>query len=193
MIAVQVPQIRIQSQLAQIGMSQTFASLDIQQPQADVMIKQPSANMSLKAPSGELLIDQSQAWEEANLIATWRSIEKHASKGLQAAAEGTSRRANQGDQLMKIEHPSNPIIDQAQENGFSKQKSISLQYIPSPFAVKVDYIPANVQVDVHTEDPIIEATPRRPVVDFEPSVIDIYMKQNASLDIEFTNIYSTTV
>ncbi|HLS06695.1 MAG TPA: DUF6470 family protein [Bacillota bacterium] len=190
---MQVPQIRIHSQFAKIGMNQQFASLNIQQPKADVTIKQPAAKMGIKSPLGELTIDQSQAFAEANLMTTWRLIEKQAARGQQAATEGTARRASQGDELMKIENQNDPIIHQAHENGSRQQKSISLKYIPSPLSVNINYVPADVQLDVQTEAPIIQASPNKPVIDFEPSVIDIYMKQDASLDIDFVNHFQATV
>src|SRR5690625_7522248 len=73
---MQVPQIRIHSQFAKIGMNQQFASLNIQQPKADVTIKQPAAKMGIKSPLGELTIDQSQAFAEANLRSEERRVGK---------------------------------------------------------------------------------------------------------------------
>src|SRR5690625_774014 len=115
---MQVPQIRMESQLARIGMHQQFASLSIEQPKADVNIEQHQAKMNISAPLGQLSIDQTQAWEEAHLMSTPRLIEKQSQEAMQAVAEGTARRAEQGSQLMKIEHKEDRIVQQAMENGF---------------------------------------------------------------------------
>lgn len=192
-INVRVPQIRMQSQFAKIGMEQQFASLNIQQPKADLTIEQHHAKMAIEAPQGELIIDQSQAWEEVNLMSTPRLIEKQGAEGLQAAAEGAARRAEQGDELMKIEQTNHPTYSQALENGFRQQKSLSLKYIPSPFAVKIDYIPAEVHIEFITQAPTIVAVQNRPIIDFEPSVLNIYMEQYESLEIDYENLFSTTV
>ncbi|HLS20572.1 MAG TPA: DUF6470 family protein [Bacillota bacterium] len=190
---MRVPQIRMQSQFAKIGMEQQFASLNIQQPKADLKIEQHHAKMSIEAPKGELIIDQSQAWEEANLMSTPRLIEKQGAEGLQAVAEGAARRAEQGDELMKIEQSNNPIYNQALENGFQQQKTLSLKYMPSPFSVKIDYIPADVHIEFIAQAPTIEAVPNKPIIDFEPSVLNIYMEQYESLDIDYENLFSITV
>lgn len=190
---MKVPQIRIQSQFAQIGMEQQLSKIYIQQPKADLSIEQHHAKMVMETKKGELVIDQTQAWEEANLMSTIRLIKKQATEGLQAVTEGTARRAEQGTELMKIEQNHDAIYKQSLENGFKQQKTVSLKYIPSSFSVKIDYIPTEVHIDFITERPTIEATPNRPIIDFERGYINIYMEQYESLDIDVVNLFSTTV
>lgn len=190
---MQFPQIRMQSGFARIGMKQQFASLNIEQPKADLVMEQHQAKMEISAPTGQLNIDQTQAWEEAHLMSTPRLIEKQGQEAIQRAAEGTARRAEQGSQLMSIEQDVDMVVQQAMENGFYQQKDLSLTYIPSPFSVKIDYIPAEVDIEVTTQSPTIDITPNKPIINFEQSVLDIYIEQYESLEIDYVNLFSTTV
>src|SRR5690625_3396033 len=190
---MKVPQIRMESQLARIGMQQQFASLKIEQPKADINVEQQAAKLEISAPLGQLIIDQSQAWEETHLMSTPRLIEKQGQEAIQIAAEGTARRAEQGTQLMKIEQDIDLIVQHAQENGFRQQKTLSLKYMPSPFSVKIDYIPADVDLEVTTESPTINTKPNKPIISYEQGILDIYMEQYESLDIDYVNLFSTTV
>lgn len=75
-----------------------------------------------------------------------KSIAKNAQAGEQAAAQGTARRARQGNALMRIENSADPIKAQAMENAFSEQKRLGITFIPSTFAVKTSYEPADLDI-----------------------------------------------
>jgi len=187
---MQVPQIRKESQMAKIGIEQTNSQIEMEQPTANLSIEQPSADMTMQTIKGTLTIDQTQAWEEMNLMSTMRHIEKFAQEGMQAVQEGTGRRAEQGTQLIDIHQNTNMIAEQAVQNGSRPMKQLSVGYIPSPFAVKVHYEPGEVQIDVQENKPIIEATIRKPEITFHRGNVNIFMEQYANLTIDYENIYS---
>ncbi|WP_152655249.1 DUF6470 family protein [Oceanobacillus sp. CFH 90083] len=185
---MEIPQIRIYSQLAKIKIQTDPAQLHILQPAGDLTIRQPKAEVSMRTRPGRLSIDQSQAWEEMNLLSAKKSIAKNAQAGQQAAAEGTARRARQGDALMRIENHTESIKVQAIENGFSRQKRLGLTFIPSTFAVKTSYQPAELEIQVQTHRPIIEGRANRPVMQYTPGSIKTSLAQRPELTIEVVNI-----
>lgn len=187
---MQFPQIRMESQMARIGLQQTNSFLEIEQPKADLSIEQPKAELSMETVKGKLTIDQTQAWEEMNLMNTFRLIEKFAQEGKQAALEGTSRRAEQGAQLIDIHRNVDIIAEQAVENGSRPYKQLSIKYIPSPFAVKIDYEPGEVMIDVTEKKPNIDVQVRKPEITFHRGGVEIYMEQYPELKIDFENLYS---
>lgn len=187
---MKMPQIRLTSQLAQIGMQQIKGKQYIEQPKADLSIQQPKAEMSIQSKPAKLTIDQTQAWEETNLMSTPRHIEKFAHEGLTAALEGAGRRAEQGTELMKIEQQGNPIVEQAIRNGYQQMKPISMKYIPSPFAVKINVEPAELQIDTMINKPNIQAIPQKPIHHYERGSLQIYMEQYEQLQIDFVNLFS---
>lgn len=190
---MKLPQIRMEAQWGQIGIETTRGYQEIRQPKADLSVEQPSADMSIRSPKGRLTIDQTKAFEEANLMSTRRNIEIHSKRSLQKVAEGAARRAQQGDQLMKIENHSDPIVEQAKINGFTQKKDISLKYIPSPLSVKTNYEPGELQIDVQPNKPIIQATRRYPEHTYVRGDLNIYMKQYNYLEIDVVNLFSETV
>lgn len=186
---MQVPQIRIQSKMAQIHIETTDARIQITQPQAELHIQQPKAQVSIRTTPGKLEIDQTQAWEDMNLMHISKRNKKFAQEGKNALMQGVARRAQEGDQLMKIEHGGNPIVSQAMQNSQDTMKSLGIQFIPSSFSVKTNYQPAEVHIGVQTNQPIIEARAKKPEISYEPGTVDTSLKQRQSLEISFTNLF----
>lgn len=185
---MKLPQIRIQSQMAQIQIQKTDAQQKISQPKAELTIQQPKAVVNIETTPGKLTIDQTQAWEDMNLMHISKRIKKYADDGKAAVLQGIARRAQQGNELMRIENDGNPLMSQAVQNGHDQQKSLGITFIPSHFSVKTDYQPADVNINVQVNKPIIEATPRKPQFEYQPGKVETSLKQREQLDIRFTNL-----
>ncbi|MEK4297867.1 DUF6470 family protein [Oceanobacillus sp. FSL W8-0428] len=184
---MEIPQIRMHSQQAKIQIHTEPAQVHISQPSGDLTIRQPAAEISMRTKPGRLNIDQSQAWEDMNLLSPKKSIAKNAKAGQQAVLQGTARRARQGDALMRIENNSDPIKTQALENGFTQQKRLGLTFIPSTFAVKTSYQPAELDIQVRTNKPIIEGKINKPIIQYTAGRIETSLAQRQELTIEVVN------
>lgn len=183
------PQLHMESKMGRIRIEQTPASVEIKQHKAHQSIEQPKAEMTIRTTKGKMNIDQSQAWEERNLMSTIRMNEIHAQEGLKAVQEGTARRAEQGAQLIKIEQNINVIAEQAIENGHPKMKTLSIKYVPSPFAVKINYEPGELHIDVEPRKPIIDVEINKPEISFTRGTVKIDMEQYPQLDIYVVDLY----
>lgn len=190
---MQLPQIRLQSQMAQISIKQYQGKQEIRQPQADMSIQQPKAEITMKTTPSKLRIDQTEAWEDMNMMHISKRIEKFANDGYRGWLDGIEKRVRQGAELMKIEDKGNPIGSQAVENGFDGMKTLGIEFIPSQFAVNIQYEPAKLQIDTKVNKPIMEATPKRPEHRYERGTVDIGMRQYNDLDIDFVNLFSESV
>ncbi|WP_308418970.1 DUF6470 family protein [Virgibacillus oceani] len=177
------------SQKAMIAIQQTPGRQEIQQPRAELSIQQPKAEISMSTTPSKLRIDQTQAWEDMNLMHIFKRIEKFANDGHQGLMEGIARRVRQGDELMKIENKGNPIAGQAIENGFDQMKSLGIKFIPSMDAVKIHYQPSDLKIDVKVNKPRIEAEAHKPLHEYHRGNVSISMKQFSNLDINFANLY----
>lgn len=185
---MELPQIRMQSQFAKIAMETEPARVHIQQPKAEMSMEQPKADVQIRQKLGKLTIDQSQAWRDMNLLNVYESIEEYAQLGKEGLLEGLARISRQGDELMKIEHGGNPIAAQAEENGFDPPKEFNIGWIPSVFAVKINYEPGKADIQVNPQKPRISVTPRKPEIHYDPGHVETYMKQYANLQIDFENL-----
>lgn len=190
---MQMPQIQMQSQMAQITIEQSAGKQEIRQPKADLSIQQPTSDVSIQTTPSRLTIDQTQAWEDVNLMSTARLIEKSSQEGQSGLFEGMSRRAEQGSELMKIEAGGDAIVQQAIVNGHNQMKMIGMKYIPSHFAVKINYQPSEVHIDAQANRPIIEARANSPEHTYDPGMVDIRIKNYQQLDIDFTNLFSESI
>jgi len=185
-----IPQIRMQSQMAQIEISQTAAKQTMKQPAAEMSIQQPEASLSIQTTPSRLQIDQTQAWEDMNIMHIMRRNEKFAEEGLQAVQEGMAKKAEQGRELMMIENEGTPIIDQAITNSKDPEKQLGITFIPSPFSVKIHFEPSDVEIDAQVNKPVIEVERNYPQIHYEPGSVDIRMKQFQELNIDFINLYA---
>ncbi|WP_079710764.1 DUF6470 family protein [Paraliobacillus ryukyuensis] len=183
-----LPQIRINSQPALISIQTNNAQQSIQQPKATQQISQPKADVQIEKTPSKLTIDQTQAWNDMGLKSTIVAQEDAAREGYQKVMQGIARRTRQGEQLMKIENNSKPIPNQAIENGHRKQKSFNIGWIPSVFSVSTDYRPAEIDISVQVNQPIINHTPNKPVFQYQRGAVETGIRQEADLQIDFENL-----
>ncbi|MBB6453627.1 hypothetical protein HNQ94_002076 [Salirhabdus euzebyi] len=185
---MKLPQIRLQSQMAKIEMNTINGTQSIEQPKAVQTIEQPSAEVTMKRTPSKLTIDQSQAWRDMGLFTPIESGYENARLGKAGVQEGTSRRAIQGDQLMRIENGGNPIVDQAITNGYRPEKTLGIRWVPSSFAVKTSYEASKLHIEVNKNKPIVNVQPQKPIVDFSPGKVETSMKQYAEIEIDYAHV-----
>ncbi|MEM5016190.1 DUF6470 family protein [Metabacillus indicus] len=180
-----IPQIRLESRFAKIGIETVNAKLSIEQKPADLSIQQPKAELSIRTTPGKLTIDQSKAREDVDLKHISKRIEEAADMGRQDLLSGIARRIRQGDEQMRIENGGRPLTAQAKANSERPEKQFNIGFIPSHFSVKLAYQPAEVKIDVKTNDPIIESTTNKPIMDYEAGDVNIHLAERNQLKIDF--------
>src|SRR5699024_10951371 len=178
------PTLTMHSQMGRIAMQSTSSRQQLSQPQADVTIEQPAAQLRIQTKKPSLHIDQTEAFADAGLKSVKRMIAEQAQQGYQAVLQGMGRRAAQGAALMKIEHGGNVIAQQAETNAYQNLKHIGLEYIPSPFSVQIHYESGDVDIQVTTHKPRIDAIARPPQMAHQRGDLSIYMAQHPSLQID---------
>lgn len=190
---MQLPQIRLESQLASIGMRQLPGNQEIRQPKAEMSIQQPKAHLSIETTKPKLTIDQTKAWEDMNLMSTARRIEVAAQEGNHALLEGMERRAQQGTELMEIENGGNAIIQQAIVNGHDQMKSIGFKYIPSQFSIKFHYQPGEVYIDAQANQPVIDVQTFNVEHHYERGNVEVFIEKYEQLDIDYVNLFTESI
>jgi Family of unknown function (DUF6470) len=184
-----LPQIRIESTSARIGLNIQKPKQELEQPRADLRIEQPRPQLEIEREPSKLMIDQTQAWEDMDLKHIFRRIEEFAKQGYEDWLEGLARVSRQGDELMKIENGGNPIADQAKENSESPIYEFNIGWIPSMFSVKVHYEPSKLHFRWNTQKAKIDVTPQKPIHQYVPGKVDVYLEQRNSLKIDFIHLF----
>ncbi|MGM7702916.1 DUF6470 family protein [Pseudalkalibacillus sp. Hm43] len=180
---MKIAQIQIQSQPALIGLKTRNAIQEIKQPKAEQTIQQPKAELKINTTKGSLTIDQTQAWNDMDLKSVNVRMRAAAQLGRSGVLEGIARRAQQGDQLMKIEDGGHPIPEQARTNSGDGMKEWNIGWIPSAGSVKIHYQPAEVQIDIKANKPVIETIAKKPEHIYQPGKTEVYLRQENSLKI----------
>jgi hypothetical protein len=178
------PQLRMESTFGQIELTSQKPIQEIEQLPAEMIIKQPKAELMIQRTSGKLTIDQTQAWEDMDLKHISKRIEEFAQYGYQDWLAGMARRAQEGDDLMRIENGGNSIAEHAKINSESPIYEFNIGFIPSHFSVKINYQPVNLKIDWKTNKPEIDVKVNMPRHDYTPGVIQGEMKQWPSLMLE---------
>lgn len=186
---MQIPQIRLQSTSMKIGLNIEQPVQQIEQKSADQSIEQPQAILEIRTAPGKLTIDQSQAREDMDLKSLSKRVEEFAQQGYQDWLAGMARRAQQGTELRHIEKGGNALAEQARQNSKGLEKQFNLGWIPSHFSVKLDYQPAQVEIEATAQKPIIDARINRPNHTYTPGSADVEILQKNALDIDFINLF----
>ncbi|MCZ0702116.1 hypothetical protein J2T56_001550 [Natronobacillus azotifigens] len=186
---MRLPQIRMESQPALISIQTQNATQTIQQPKADQEILQPKAEITIRTTPSRLTIDQSKAWHDMGLRTAKQLHEDATRQGYQKVMQGISRRVREGTEQMKIENGGDPLLRQAVNNANRPEKQFNIGWVPSPFAVDIDYQPSDVHIDVRANAPIINNRPNKPVIQYQPGYAETGIRQEADLHIDFENLY----
>ncbi|RRN74885.1 hypothetical protein EI200_00510 [Peribacillus simplex] len=186
---MQIPQIRLQSTSMKIGLNIEQPVQQIEQKAADQSIEQPQAILEIRTAPGKLTIDQSQAREDMDLKSLSKRVEEFARQGYQDWLAGMARRAQHGTELRHIEKGGNALAEQARQNSKGPEKQFNFGWIPSHFSVKLDYQPAQVEIEATAQKPIIDARINRPNHTYTPGSADVEILQKNTLDIDFNNLF----
>ncbi|HZH62650.1 MAG TPA: DUF6470 family protein [Metabacillus sp.] len=182
---MQIPQIRMQSTQGMIGLETSLAELEPAQSHAQMEIQQPKAKVEMSQAPAQLTIDQTEAWADMNLINILRRVEQAAQQGKRDVLEGIARRAQQGNELMKIENGGNAIASQAKVNGYKPMYNMNIAYIPKPGSVKINIEPSRVNIDVKPSKPIIDVQINKTTGHYTPGQVHAYVQQKNNLEITF--------
>jgi len=172
----------MRSQNAIIGIETQNAQLEIdqQEPDFEFDIKHPKVQVEATLPKVE--ISQAQAFSESGLKGVLELTFENTQIAKQAVLGGIQRRAQQGDQLTEISKP-DPIPDIAKYNAvdqFKKDYNIVTMPTSGPDIQVIEG-----QLDIQVEEGQVNNNTKanRPIVDYTPGSVNIYMQQYNSLEI----------
>lgn len=180
---MQLPYLEHSSTRAYIGLNANRPHLRIRQQQADLQIKQEHmANVKLEITHGELQIDQSAAFADADLKGILQRNREFIQKSKQIALENLAKASQEGDKLMRIEHGYQKIQKVSADKSELKHYETNIALVPKPFQVKIDYQPGTVKVRAGEAPLQINATPHKPDIQFQKWQTDTYIRQKNSLN-----------
>jgi len=180
-----IPELQIQSTKAQIGLTTIKAVQEIKQPKADLDLQQPKAKMMMESTKSKLTIDTLEARESLDLKSSISRTAEVAQYSEQQLMEGLARRAQEGDELMKIENGGNSISEQAKRRWKQPYSSINIQFLPKADSVKINFEPGEVDIRIEPQKVINNTKANKPIHNYTPGKVKIDLIQKASLKIDW--------
>jgi len=158
---------------------------EIEQPPATLEIQQPQAEMTMETVKSKLSIDATQARADVDLKSSFERTREVTQMAKQDLLDGVARRAEEGQELSRIENGGNAISSIASRSGRQPYSSLGIKFIPSYGSVKVSFEPGSVDIRVESKKPVIQVTPQKPIHTYTPGKVTAQMEQWPSIQIDF--------
>lgn len=184
MTLLNIPQLQIQTTRGILGLQTTKPIQEIEQPRAKMNIQQPAATLEISTTRPQLSIDTTEARADIDMKSVRRRIEEHAQLGKQGASEGIARRAQEGQQMLRIENGGKVIADIAKQNATPP---------PAPLGIRFVGNRLNLQMSAQSGTTNIQATPQKvindvqiskPIHQYTPGKVTGVMEQWSSIQID---------
>ncbi|MGE7622497.1 DUF6470 family protein [Viridibacillus sp. NPDC096237] len=180
---MKLDQIQIRTTDAKVGLNIIDSVQLLKQPRAQQYIEQPAAILQINSEPAKLLIDSSQVYRDLGLYTNRESIQKFANEGKQKGLEGIGRRAREGRQMMDIGKRKGSIIPLISKNNANPSpKKIGITWKPSVGAVKIKYVPDQLDINITRQDPKIDVQIGKVVHDYTPGDVTGTMLQYPSVE-----------
>ncbi|MBM7607972.1 hypothetical protein JOD29_001216 [Lysinibacillus composti] len=180
-----IPKLQIQSTKAQIGLTIQKPVQEIQQPKANLDLQQPKAILKMETTKSKLSIDTTEARADLDLKSSRRRTSEVAQHSQEEAMNGIARRAQEGNELMRIENGGNPIASHASNWGKQPYSSLNIKFVPSAGSVKVNFEPGNVDIQVEQQKVINNSKANKPIHNYTPGKVKVEMLQDPSMKIDW--------
>jgi len=180
-----IPKLQLQTTKAQIGLTTQKPTQEIEQPKANLDLQQPKAKMAMETTKSELSIDSVEARESLDLRSSRSRTAEVAQYSKQQLMEGLARRAQEGDELMKIENGGSPISEQAKRRWKQPYSSINIQFLPQAGSIKVNFEPGTVDIKIQPQKVINNTTINKPIHNYTPGKVKVDLIQAPSLQIDW--------
>ncbi|MEC0227889.1 DUF6470 family protein [Paenibacillus alba] len=166
----------------QIGIDTHNASQSMESPRGELSIEQQPAEMSIEQPSGQLQVDSTEAWNALGEGPHLQFMSNIYSQSSNLALQGIAKKVEEGNRMAQITNGGNAFADIAYDN---LHASSPINYLSdaSNLNVKLNYEAQAAIINIEPQKAKIEYTPRKPEIQYNPGSVEIYMKQQNSIDI----------
>ncbi|TDF93508.1 DUF6470 family protein [Paenibacillus piri] len=177
-----IPQLQIRQQPALLGIDADLGTQDIQQPRATFEMTTERPKQDIRQPRGELVIDQTRAWDALGIGPSLEVFSRIYSQGREIALRGIARRVEEGNRMAQIQIDANPFAEIAKnvDRNFSEYDyageasfdNVDISY--TAHKAEINTIDGKVNLNTH---------PNRVEYEYHRGKLDIYMRQYQSIEI----------
>jgi len=179
-----IPQIQIQTTRGILGLQTTKPIQEIEQPKATLTQRQPAAILEISTTRPQLSVDTTEARAEIDLKSVFGRIDEYVQLGKQGAMEGIARRAQEGQQMMKIENGGNVIPEIAKQNATPSPAPIGIRFIGNHSTIQVSIKPGTTDVRFTPQKAVNDVQINKPIHQYTQGKVTGVMEQYPSIQID---------
>ena len=178
--------IQITTTKALIGINTTRGKQTISQPKGEQTIKTTAPKLKIRREAPRVIIDQYQCFAEAGLKNYIDLTKEYADLGHQYAMEGIARRVEDGNRMAMIQkNMPDAIPELAEKNAWDPQAEFNMGTIPRS-RPKID-VEGSLDIDWEMGNVDIQYTPQKPIIDFNPGKVEVYLRQKPSIEMNYVD------
>lgn len=175
--------LRITTTDALISINTTPTKVKITQPRADFEMHQKQAKVITKMEPGQIIIDQSQCFNEAGLKNNVAFLDDMKQRATQDFLQGIDRTTSEGNTMAAIENNVNALAEIALNNSIQTY-DFNIDFIPKSRPI-IDFKGGRIDIQVDEGYVEIKAKPNLPTIDVEVGGIEFYLRQKPDIKIEY--------
>lgn len=182
---MQMPQLQIQTTPGKLGLNIEKPVQQIEQPKATIDQQQPAATLEISTTRSQLSVDTTAIREDIDMKSTFKRTEEYAQLGRQAALDGVGRRAEEGQQLLRIENGGNTIADLAKQNGTPSPAPLGIRFVANRSKIQMSITPGTTTINAMAQKPVFNVQVNMPIHDYTPGKVTGQMERHPSIQIDW--------
>lgn len=182
---MQMPQLQIQTTPGKLGLTIEKPIQLIEQPKATIDQQQPAATLEISSTRPKLSVDTTAVREDIDMKSAFKRTEEYAQLGRQAALNGVGRRAEEGQQLLRIENGGNTIADLAKQNGTPPPAPLGIRFVANRSKIQMSISPGTTTINSTPQKTVFNAQVNKPVHTYTPGKVTGQMEQHPSIQIDW--------
>ncbi|MFD2671990.1 DUF6470 family protein [Marinicrinis sediminis] len=177
------PMIRMQQVQGRIGIESQAARIEIRQKPAELSIQTTQAKLEIQNARVEMQIDQSRAHEALTGGKPMPFMERIYSQIPSIALQAIAKKVEDGNRMAAITKPGNTIEEIAYENAMDTGTKLDIYGPASYDNVDIFFTLHKAEVAVQPGSVQIDWQTNQPTIDYVEGMVNVYVKQQASLTI----------
>ncbi len=179
-----IPQLQIQTTRGILGLQITKPIQEIEQPRATLTQQQPAAILEISTTRPQLSVDTTEARADVDMKSVFRRSKENAQFGQQEVMEGIARRAQEGQQLLRIENRGNPIAEIAKHNATPPPAPIGIRFIGNHSSVQISIQAGTTDIRFTPQKAINDVQINKPIHQYTQGKVTGFMEQYSSIRID---------
>lgn len=182
---MQIPQLQIETTRGILGLQIDKPVQEIEQPKAELIQQQPAAILEISTTDPKLSIDTTENRADIDMKSIIRRMDENVQFGKQSVLEGMARRAEEGQQLMRIENGGNAIVDISKQIATPPPAPLGIRFVGNRLKLKMSIEPGTTDIQWKIQQPVNNVKLNKPIHNYTPGKVTGRMEQYPSIQIDW--------